>query len=208
MVQATPSESLRSLVQLIRDDWNGKYRKYPDQTSFALQDHRVLSAIEKRFGESMRLRDIRLLQYDFYTGLHNLVFDFAAESPAPLPGAASSILVILDGKGAVIGFVDPFDPVQPNRYVPPLPKEGDQPFVLDRPSASSEVSLSAQDMFPVQVRSQSFFQRLQGGGGVVISPIPIDINSWTSCNYQTWTPYGTVLDIVIDDCGQPWLHEA
>ena len=204
MVQTTAPERLRTFVQLIKDDWDGRFRKYPDQTSFALQDRRVLAAIEKRFGEEMGIKAVRLLDYDFRSGLHHLVFDFASDAPRLFPGSPSSILAIIDGRGNVVGVVDPFDPVQPNRFVPPLPQESEQPFVLDRPSASANVRVSEQDMVPVQVRSQSFFQRLRGGGGVVASPIPIDINTWTSCRYQTWTPYGTVMDATIDDCGQPW----
>lgn len=203
MVSNEQSKQLQAFLQLIKNDWKGRYRKYPDQTAFALQDHRVLEAIEKRFSEGNGIKAVRLLDYDFYTGLHNLVFDF--EPPAAnLARECLSLLTILDAKGKVLGIIDPFDPVQPNKFVPPLPQEGDLPFVLDRPSPGQQVSFSDQDVYPLQVRSHSFFQQLQRGGS---SLIPIDINTYTLCSFQTTTPWGSGPDYILDDCGQPWLHE-
>jgi hypothetical protein len=49
----------------------------------------------------------------------------------------------------------------------------------------------------MQVRSRAFFERLRSGGSGII----IDLNIYTWCTYQTWTPYGTVIDTILDDCG-------
>ena len=60
--------------------------------------------------------------------------------------------------------MDPFDPVQPNKFVPPLPKDNEQPFVLERPSASQSVAFSDQALYPLQVRNRAFFEQLRVGG--------------------------------------------
>lgn len=142
---------------------------------------------------------IQALDYDFHTGLHYLVFEFSA-APDAAPRDRNTFLTILDGSGTVIAVIDPFDVAQPNRFVPPLLPEGDLPFVLDRPSASRDLRYSDDALFPVQVRSRAFPDRLNL---TPIDPI-IDINTWTTCQSTTWTPYGSVLDITYDDCGQPW----
>jgi len=127
------------------------------------------------------------LDYEFYTGLHYLVFDLAPCGTTLTPSAAASILTILDGTGKVIAVDDPFDPEQPNKFVPPLPPEGEGPVVLDRPAAGRDVTYSDDALFPVQVRSRAFLQRLKGVG---VMPEPfIDINSWTVYQRDTWTPY-------------------
>jgi len=194
------SKPLQDLIGLIKRDWEGACRKYPDQTAFALHDDRVLAALEQRFAAEIGVRAIRPLNYEFCTGLHYLVFDFAPRGASLIPDATASFLTILDGTGKVIAVVDPFDPVQPNKFVPPLPSEGEQPFVLDRPTESRHVRFSDEAMYPIQVRSRAFFERLRGGG-VMPGPI-IDINSWTMCQWDTWTPYGTAVDAMVDDCGQ------
>jgi hypothetical protein len=71
------SRQLEQFINLIKRDWEGTHRKYPDQTAFALHDDRVLAALEQRFAAEIGVRAIRQLSYDFYTGLHYLVFDFA-----------------------------------------------------------------------------------------------------------------------------------
>jgi hypothetical protein len=203
MADKTKSERLLAFMRRIGDDWKGTFRQFPDQTAMALQDDNVLEALEKRFAAEANLRTVRALNYDFYSGLHNLIFEFAPGAATLDPSSADAFLTIMDAKGKVIAVVDPFDSRQPNKFVPPLPEVSEQPFVLERPSVAQGVRLSAEQLYPAQVRSRAFFERLQGGGAGVI---PIDLNHWTYCSYQTWTPYGSVLDTVIDDCGQePWI---
>lgn len=196
MAKDKHSKQLAAFIQMLKADWQGTYRKFPDLTILALQDERVVAAIEKRFAEQASLTGVRQLDYDFYTGLQNLVFDFSPN--AAIPGGASACLVILEAKGKVIALIDPFDPVQPNKFVPPLPQESEQPFVLDRPSVSEHVHFSDEALYPLQVRNRAFMERIRGGGSSII----IDITA-TKCSYATRTPFGYWNDYQNDDCIEP-----
>lgn len=197
MAKTKHSTQMAAFIEALKGDWQGTFRKLPDQTVFALQDDRVLAAIEQRFAAEISLKDVRSLEYDFYTGLHQLVFDFAPQAAALGIGGADALLVILDSTCQVVALVDPFDPMQPNKFVPPLPQESAQPFVLDRPSMSKKVTFSDEALYPLQVRSRAFFERLKAGGGGII----IDFRVWTLCTFRTWTPYGAAADTQIDDSG-------
>jgi hypothetical protein len=187
------SAHLQALIRAIKDEWKDAYRKSPDLTIFALHDDGVVAAIEKRFADRARLTQIRQLEYNFQTGLHSLVFEF-------IPGLANlgklgsdAVLVVLDGNGRVIAVVDPFDPVQPNTFVPPLPDKSEQPFVFDRPYEGDRVRPSDEEMFPMQVRSRAFMARLN------VAPDVIIINE-TKCDYATQTPGDWKSDRSNDDC--------
>lgn len=193
------SKHLQALIELVKEEWKGTFRKHPDITLLALQDDAVCAALEKRFRDDVALTAVRQLEYDFYTGLHHLVFEFAAKAGELVPAAANAVLAILDGNGKGVAIVDPFDPVQPNKFVPPLPKESEQPFVLARPSA--EVTFSDQDMYPVAVRNQAFFQRIRVGGTGVIGDGDVEV--YTKCAYTTRTPNDYWTDYQNDDCGMP-----
>lgn len=197
MAKSRKSQHLQSLIQSVKDEWKGTYRKFPDLTIMVLQDDAVCAAIEKRFAAEAAILDVRQLDYDFLSGLHHLIFEFGP-SRSKLGVAANALLVIADGFGKVIAVVDPFDPVQPNKFVPPLPQETEQPFVLARPSATPAVSFSDEDMHPLQVRSSSFFQRLKAGGSSFM-PDDITINT-TKCSYTTQTPGDYWRDWDNDDC--------
>lgn len=198
MVKRKRSQQLEALFGRLKEDWKGPYRKFPDQTIYALDDHRVAAAIENRLEAKGGVKDIRPLEYNFLTGLHYLIFEF--EPRAVGPAEVDALLVILDSTCKVLAVVDPFDPVQPNKFVPPLPKESErQPFVLERPSQAQRVAFSEEAVYPVQVRSRAFFERLRAGPNVIPWPDldPI-IHTW--CQFNTWTPYGTVIDYIPDDC--------
>ncbi|MGH7905801.1 MAG: hypothetical protein ACREP6_04160 [Candidatus Binataceae bacterium] len=201
MARSSRSKHLQDFIDTIRGDWKGTFRKFPDQTVFALQDERVIDAIEKRFTQGIGVNTVRQLDYDFYTGLQNVIFEFAASALGPGFPRANAFLTILDSNCKVHAVIDPFDPGQPNKFVPPLPQDTEQPFVLDRPSVSKEISLSDAQMYPLQVRSRAFFERLKAGG----NRITIEPTILTLCSFQTWSPYGTVPDFTIDDCGEPTI---
>jgi hypothetical protein len=189
------SSALEAFFKSLQADWKGLYRKFPDQTIFVLSDERVVEAIEKRFAQQASIKDIRQLDYDFYSGLVPLCFEFAPTLGDLGTRLANAFLVILDGSSKVIALIDPFDPVQPNVFVPPLPQQSEQPFVLNRPSAAKHVSFSDEALYPIQVRSRAFFERLRGRG---VFPDP---RNFTSSSYQTWTPEGAFTDTIVDDCG-------
>ncbi len=198
MARPKRSKHLDALFKLLQADWKGPYRQFPDQTIYALDDERVSAAVEKRLAAQRNIKAIRQLEYNFHTGLHYLIFEFAARSGGA--GDTDALLVILDGNCKAVALVDPFDQVQPNKFVPPLPAESErQPFVLERPSPAKRVTFSEEAVYPVQVRSSAFFQRLRAGPNVIPWPDldPI-IHTW--CQFNTWTPYGTVVDYIPDDC--------
>lgn len=195
MAKRKRSEHLESLRAVLHEDRKTPHRKFPDLAVHAIEEDRVAAAIEKRLGAKSGLTNIRQLDYNFHSGLHYIVFEFSPLTESP--GKATALLVLLTGDCKVVGVVDPFDPVQPNKFVPPLPSEGDQPFVLDRPSGAKQVKFSDEALYPLQVRSREFLERLRVGGGGII----IDINTYTWCTFKTWTPYGSVLDTILDDCG-------
>ena len=186
------SEHLRRLIESVKADWRGTHRKLPDPAIFALQDERVVAAIERRFASGVRIADIRQLEYSFATGLNSLVFEFdrAADDLASL--ATDAFLVLLNGDGAVVALVDPFDPVQPNKYVPPLPTAGEQPFVLERPSATDTVAFEDAAVGQAEARARAFMSRLGVVDGLLIN------TTW--CDYATHTPVGWKSDRTSDDC--------
>ena len=186
------SEHLRRLIESVKADWRGTHRKLPDPAIFALQDEGVVAAIERRFASGVRIADIRQLEYSFATGLNSLVFEFdrAADDLASL--ATDAFLVLLNGDGAVVALVDPFDPVQPNKYVPPLPTAGEQPFVLERPSATDTVAFEDAAVGQAEARARAFMSRLGVVDGLLIN------TTW--CDYATHTPVGWKSDRTSDDC--------
>jgi len=196
MANKKRSKHLEDFIRYIKDEWKGTFRRSPDLTIFALKDEQVCAAIEKRFREEAGITAVRQLDYDFYTGLHNLVFEFSPRS-TDLARGRNAFLAILDSNGKLIALIDPFDPEQPNKFVPPLPKESEQPFVLARPSATAEVSFSEQDMYPLQVRSQTFFERMAGPG--------TPVEAYTKSPYTTRTPSDYWTDYNNDDCKVPDL---
>ena len=135
------------------------------------------------------LAAIKPLPYNFRTGLNFIYFKFT-------PSGSSSIgndccLVILDQRCGVVGIVDPFDPQQPNRAVPPLPEDDEPrlaappplPFAMSRPSATDTLSFGPEELYPVEVRSRAFFARLGGVGGVG----GVGIEGGTGTTYTTQT---------------------
>jgi len=184
---------LEALVQSIKDEWKEPYRKSPDSTIFALQDYRVTAAIEKRFANQASITNIRQLEYDFHTGLLSLVFEFMAGVGDLGKLGSDAFLAVLNGDGQVVAVVDPFAPEQPNKFVPPLPTESEQPFVLDRSYVGDEISPTQEEMFPMQVRSREFMTRLN------LAPDVIIING-TKCDYATQTPGDWKSDRTADDC--------
>ena len=77
MAAGSKSKHLEAFIQSIKDEWKGAFRKYPDLTILALQEDVFVGAIERRFADNAAITNVRQLDYDFYTGLFNLVFEFA-----------------------------------------------------------------------------------------------------------------------------------
>lgn len=202
MAQNQKSTRIEELRTILKKDWKGLHRKYPDQAAFALSDERVTKAIEKRFENNGTIKEIRSLQYDFFTGLNRICFEFTPTTGSVGLPSPDAFLVIMDSNCKVVSMIDPFDPVQPNSFVPPLPpKEGEQPFVLSRPSRTEDLVFKDQEIHAVQVRSREFFERLTSGGspGVAMDDAIIQ----TKCDYTTHVACGYRSDRTNDDCGSP-----
>jgi len=147
------------LVELLWKDRNSPSPKYPDQALAALADPAVRDLLRKRLETSV-LTDIKSLEYDMLTGLHPIYFEFTrAKGIACVPNA---VLVLLTGFCRVVGIHDAFDRSKPNPVLPPIPEKGDQPFVIARPSASSQAVFTQEDLFPVEMRSRMYMSRMGG----------------------------------------------
>ena len=160
-----PIEELR---ELLKNDIASRHPRFPKQSFFALKDERVVKPIRHRLESGGTLTAIKILEYDFFSGLNRIYFEFAPLQPLGIrPGA---ILVVMDGACNVVGVVEPFDPTQPNPTVPPLPEKSEQasgrgefPFVLARPSDSKNLPFTEVDLYVLQVRNHNFLRQWGGG---------------------------------------------
>jgi hypothetical protein len=181
------NDVIGELLEVFKKDSSTKHPKFPGQSAFALKDERVINAIRRKLEGNATLTSVKLLEFDFFSGLNRIVFEFSSHREIGLK--PSAILVIMDHASDVVGVVDPFDPIQPNPVLPALPakaeqslplpgEESEMPFVLARPSGAKGLPFTEQDLFVFQVRSRSFFQGLGVGdlGGLSDG----DTNSYAS----------------------------
>lgn len=211
---ATVSAHISELASILKRDSSSPDPKYPVQAVRALEDERVAKALQQRLENGGSLTGINSLGYNFFTGLNHISFHFT------LPGVhglkPDAVLVILDADCRVIGLVDPFDIAQPNRFIPPLPSRGEQPFVLARPSCTDSLTFEQEELYPSEVRSREFFERLKVHQNAVRmnkqewdnpdgGPVP---SRETGCRYSVATcensphrPPDERVGYFIDDCG-------
>jgi hypothetical protein len=156
--------------------------------------------LQKRLENENTLKDIKTLGYNFSTGLVFIYFEFAQNREFGL--SPDAVLVIVNEDSRIAGIVDPFNPMQPNHLIPPLPEiidktneqpiSGEQPFALSIPSAAENIIFSEEEMYPIRVRSREFFKRLISGSqiGPMLMP-PEDggghcpASGDTRCTYNT-----------------------
>lgn len=129
------SASVSDLVGVLAGDAESPEPKYPLQARFALADKRVAKAVERRLGGGSALTGVRLFDVDSEVGLLFVSFEFAPTGGLAL--VSDGVLAVLDQDCKVVGIVDPFDPVQPNRHLVPRSRTDELPFALDRPSAGT-----------------------------------------------------------------------
>ena len=197
MKEAQKTGRLRDLFQFLEKDLASPSPRFPDQAIYALGDVRVTQALGKRFEHDAGLEKITRLPYSMETGLIAVSFEFA-RGGSGLP-ATDAFLVIMDGNCKVAGVIDPFDPAQPNGFMPSLPREGAQPFVLSR--SSPQVTFAEDELLLVRSRRRAYFQKLVSGGG---SSVAEDVEVYTTCDYMTQTPGDYWPDNNRpDDCGMP-----
>ncbi len=159
---ATADESVIQLVAMLEKDRKSPHPKYPSQALSAIRHEGVARSLKQRFGTKSVLREIRLLDYDFAAGLNRICFDFRTES---LESGGEDLLVVLDARCSVVGIVDPFDADQPNSLVPLSTERRFLPFVLERPSAGSDLPFTTADVATQDTRAHEFFVRAISRGG-------------------------------------------
>jgi hypothetical protein len=180
-------DHITELTNLLENDQASSHPKYPVQALLALNDERVARMVVEYLQNNNTLLNISSLGYSFYTGLIPISFEFMRLGGIGLRPAA--FLVLLNHKCEVVGIVNPFDPVQPNPKLPSLPKTGEQPFALSRPSNAEHTIVSSEQLYPREVRNKEFFQRLSIPiKALNISPgDPPD----TVCTYTTFSRTGS-----------------
>jgi hypothetical protein len=212
--------AIDDIIAALKEDAQAPFPKYPSQALPALRNGAVVERLSRRLDAGTKLRGVRALDYDFQTGLNRLCcFEFEA----PL-GRGKDTLVLLDHNCDLVGIVDPFDPDQPNRMIPPLSTIGGaMPFILERPSASRDLPFNEEDLAPQDSRARAFMARTIGGfggvgGGGVFETDPCGPEAQqTNCTYcsfwmQTlkYMPAGgrniyhadcEQMDTNADDCG-------
>jgi hypothetical protein len=134
--------AITELLEALKTDRKSKIRRFPDQALHAIEDNKIASRIKERFTEGRTLIGINSLEYSASTGVISIYFEFSRQGSVALK--RDTILVILNAEMGVIGFIDPFDPDQPN----PHGLKAKRPFVLERPSCTSTMSFSPEEMLP------------------------------------------------------------
>jgi hypothetical protein len=155
------SERIKKLIELLKQDASSLHPKFPKMALYTLKDERVVNSIEKRLEKGSNLIDIKALEYNFYTGLNHVFFEFPSTE---LGLSRDTVLVIVDPNSNVIGVVDPFNPDQPNPLLPPITKlrktYGEEPFVIARPSATEELNFTEEELAFTRLRSKEFFDKI------------------------------------------------
>lgn len=125
------------LVALLEADRGARPRKYPQQALPAVRDDRVAAALGKHLDAGARVVGIHALPYQATLGLIPIVFELASGAARP------SVMVLLDGRGAVAGVIDGYDPARPNPAIPSA-----QPFVLAQPSVATSTHFTVEELQP------------------------------------------------------------
>jgi hypothetical protein len=165
------SDAIETLSEILKQDAENPFPRYPPVASHLLADDRVRESLRRREDENQGLMNVSSLGYSFYTGLQFTCFEFTRVGPLD---RLAAFLVISDEDCRVVGLVDPFDPAMPNSKIPPLPSRGEQPFALARPTGVP--NLDARALYPLEVRSRDFFERLQ---------LAQSAARGTKCTYET-----------------------
>jgi hypothetical protein len=181
---------MAQVTSLLKKDRSSRHSRFPSQASYAMADSRVSDAVRKRIDNHQAISKVKALEYDVRTGLNRIIIEFSP--PAGISLSNDGILVILDADCTVVGLVDPFDPLQPNPHLPPIPEGSEVPFVLSRPSASTEVKITEEELYLRDIRVKGFFEQLAprrpGGGGSGPTCDP-DRGTTTTCQVSTLEPY-------------------
>jgi len=195
----TNRERLSDLLAALEADAAAAFPRFPAQAQLALRDDRVVEAINARADDGQTVIDIRPLPYHASSGLLFVVFEFGPVSM--LGQGRQALLVVLTGTAKVLGILDPFDPRQPNPAMPPQPRQLSEdlavPFALSRPSATESMRFSAEELAPVESRTNAFLQRvgvggtaggLGGGGFAQDGTTRTQITTQTVYHHGGWTP--------------------
>lgn len=152
-----PISNTADLLKFLKQDRDGKVARFPDQAIPALEDKRVAKLVDKRLAAGEKLSDIADLGYDVFTGINKTLFSF--DSAGQKVGASAILVMEKAEKCEVVGIVEDFDSTRPNTLLPAFPREGAQPFVLDRPSTTEELVYDRQILGAADARARVFLEQ-------------------------------------------------
>ena len=159
-MDANDKSEIKELIELLQQDRLESNARYPQQAEYALQDERVVKAIEARFKNNQILSGIFSLGENPATGFIDIGFEFSKTGKIALE--SDSVLVILNNKNQVVSIVDPFSPIQLNADFSSAVKTGELPFVVARPSGATAAILGQPELSSKFVNRGGMFQSLQG----------------------------------------------
>jgi hypothetical protein len=197
---SSTKQGIEKLKEFLKSDASSAHPKFPEMALYTLKDERMVNAIAKRLEKNSTLIDIKALEYNFYSGLNHIFFEFSVSDNIGLK--RDTILVIVDPHSNVVGVVDQFDPDHPNPFLPPISKlqktYGEEPFVIDRPTDTDEITFTEEQLMFTRLRSKEFFDKIiaaqqrppgDGGGGL---PPGCDAHAtrcyWETCYRVPWDP--------------------
>jgi hypothetical protein len=149
--------SIERLLEFLTEDAQSLEPRMPPVVLHALRNDELTKKLQARFEQGQGVARIYALPYNFYTGMNYSVFQFV-DIGSRLP--TTEILILTNSDCDIVTLVDPFVARQPNPLLPPLPRNGAQPFVLQQPSASETRPFSGDELYPSEVRSREFFEQL------------------------------------------------
>jgi hypothetical protein len=181
------SEQINQLSKTLKKDRTLTHPQYPDQAVYVLEDERVVKALEARFARNQTLTGICPQGYNFFTGMISLCFAFTPHGALGL--VPDGILVIVNQECRVVAVIEPFNATQPNSFMPPLRRWGEEPFVLAQQSAAPSCVSTTSDLKPRQERCREFFEEIGLPKGVYQMPIGprggVGDDHLTSCQWTT-----------------------
>lgn len=159
-------DRIEDLINTIKKHRKEGLLDYPEQAIFALKNEKIASIVDSRFENGNILIDIRSFGFDTTTGLNRIYFLFAP--PKSLISSHDSILVLLDYDCNIIGILDPFDHVNPDKTpLDSLPsKKPSSPFVVYQHSNSTTKQYTFEEIAAIDESAKKYMSEISHSGPV------------------------------------------
>lgn len=161
-------DRIEDLISTIKNHLKEGIVDYPDQAIFALEDKKFASIVDSRFENGNILIDIRSLGFDTATGLNRIYFLFAP--PKSLIFSHDSVLVLLDYNCNVVGILDPFDHINPDKTPSTSTSTSlsktNSPFVIYQPSNSTTKQYTFDDISVIDESAKKYISEISDRGPV------------------------------------------